>query len=250
MSKSQIQILFEKYKLNNDENAFIELYNLLEPLLKKVITDVTFIYEINIKRQKYHKIHEYEKRIGKKINMTKLMEKYKDEYIKIMYSEDYDRFKNPKYSLIYPFWELINKLTIEKVNKDIKKWNVSFEWYLATKFCDNYWLYIEKCLRRDFVKRKNYNKYKVISLDRKLEHISDSFLYKYGLYTTYDHTVSAVDLIDNFKTKLSNRENQVLELIIKGFSNKEIAKKLGISESNIAKIKNSIKSKLIDYIKV
>lgn len=240
------QLLFKKYKEYKDEDAFIELYNSIELLLKKAITDVTYIYGSNIKKQKYSKIYKYELAIKKNISMATLMENYKDEYIRSIGYADYDRFTNSKYSLIYPFWKLINDLSIEKTSNDMANSNITFGWYLATKFCDKYWLHIEMCLRRDLNKHKRSIN---ISYEKFIEDKTDTFYYENLLFTELDTPIYEEELLEEFKAILTNREKEVLDLLLLGCSHNQISQELQISEGNSFKIKSSIYSKLKELIK-
>jgi len=246
MGKNNQQLLFEKYKVYKDEEAFVELYSSIEFLLKKTITDVTYIFGPNIKKQKYSKIHKYELTIGKMISMATSMENYKEEYIRQIGYEDYDRYTNSKYTLIYPFWELINELSVEKTLSDMASSNITFGWYLATKFCDRYWLHIERCLRRDLSKHKRFKK---ISYEEFIECKTDSFYYENRLFTELDALIYEEELIEGLKKILTNREKEVLNLLLLGCSHNQISQELQISGDNSFKIKSSIYSKFKELIK-
>lgn len=247
LDNNKQHLLFIRYKTYKDEDAFVELYNSLERLLIKAITDVTYIFGPNIQKQKYSKIHKYELAIKKNISMATLMENYKDEYIRSIGYDDYDRFTNSKYSLIYPFWELINGLSIEKAFNDMTNNNIDFGWYLATKFCDRYWLHIEKCLRRDLNKHKRSIN---ISYEEFIEkNNNDSFYYENMLFTELDTPLYEEELLEEFKAILTNREKEVFDLLLLGFSHNQISQELQISEGNSFKIKSSIYSKFKELIR-
>lgn len=240
------QLLFKKYKTYKDEDAFVELYSSIEFLLIRSITDVTYIYGSNIKKQKYSKIYKYELAIKKNISMATLMENYKDEYIRSIGYDDYDRFTNSKYSLIYPFWELINDLSLEKTSSDMANSNITFGWYLATKFCDRYWLHIERCLRRDLNKHKRPIN---ISYEEFIENNTDSFYYENMLFTELDTLLYEEELLEEFKAILTNREKEVFDLLLLGCSHNQISQELQISEGNSFKIKSSLYSKFKGLIR-
>lgn len=247
MNKNKSEILFKRYKLYNHEFAFEQLYFNLEPLLKKVITNVTYVYKgSSIENQKYSKIHDIESALEKNLSMSALMEKYKDEYIKQMYCEDYNRYSNKKYSLSYPFWELVNELTLNDVLNDMKNWKTSFEWYLATKFCDKYWIYLEKCLRRDFGRYKTDNKktFQEISFEDQIKNREDSFYIKNDLFIQLDTLIFTKALLEELQENLTKREKQVYDLLLLGHSHNTISQSLNISLENSYKIKSSIESKL------
>lgn len=272
--------LLKNYILFNDSDAFQQLYSNIELRLKKVITDVTYIFVPKVKNQKGDKIHKIEDKLGMKINMHHIMELYKDEYIKKVYSVDYNRFTNPKYNLIYPFWQLLEKLKSKLIDKyqkkldktlpndtstiweyielELKTYKISTSKYLAMKFCDQYWLHIEKCLRRDYPERHTRNSHKekveyiedIITCSNTAKHnkSSNSMEYKNGLYSSLDTSI-AKEKTYNFESEkkvklmLSQRELEVLDLLLEGNCLKEIASKLNILPGNVSTVINRIKTK-------
>jgi hypothetical protein len=160
----KVKELLYQYKLEEGKNTLsksqqnevlVNLYNLMEPLLKwTIIGNITKIYSPKMRKQKYSKLYNLQKSFSSNINMNKFKinfsvacEKYLKDYI--------DQFgywdsNNPwNYSLIYPFWEVVERISLEKLEKSIGQYNNEYSYYLAIKFCDDYWNYICRCLRKD-----------------------------------------------------------------------------------------------------
>lgn len=260
-----IKELLIDFKVNNNHNSFIEIYNIMEYLLKKVITDVTYVYEYNAKnkrreqtklsKQKYYKIYQIEKRLEKKLSMRKIMEKYKIEFIQKYYSENYSTINSSYYSLIYPFYIFIEKSNFAKLKKAFTTWKASEAWILANKFCDFYWeKHIIPNLNRDYGKTTS-EQYNVTYL-KSMTLSGDSLIYKYHLYSDLEselningYDVDLKEILLIFQNTLKGRKKELFILMYQDFSKEDIMQILNISDKNYRKIKSELKLALFQYIK-
>jgi len=227
VNDEKVKSLLYKYKLVQEDNSnlnkqqqnevFVNLYYLMEPLLKWTITgDITKIYSPKVRMQKYAKLIKLQESLlsdenGKsfkfRFDFTSALEKYLKDYIQLYgYIDDSQPWN---YSFIYPFWELINKISLEKIEKSIEKYDNQYSYYLAVKFCDQYWNYIYKCIRRDLT-------IQMLSIDSIKHECSpngttnsfDKFQYKHNMYTLIDAD-SIDDILSSIKGILTNKEQQV-----------------------------------------
>jgi DNA-binding CsgD family transcriptional regulator len=261
VNDEEVKLLLYQYKLgqkknvlnkHQQNNVFISLYNIIEPLLKWTITgDITKIYSPKIRKQKYSKLiklqesllhNEYSKRFKIRFDLTSTLEKYLKDYIQLYgYINDSQPWK---YSFIYPFWELINKISLEKIQKSIGKYNNQYSYFLAVKFCDKYWDYIYKCVKRDLT-------LKILSIDSiksecshgKTTNSFDKFQYKHNMYTLIDAD-GTDDIFSSIKGILTEKEQQVLNLLADGYTHIEIAQILNITPEYSRKIKSRAAKKV------
>ncbi|WP_213818265.1 sigma factor-like helix-turn-helix DNA-binding protein [Garciella nitratireducens] len=260
---AKVEALLYKYKLGQkDKNQLnkqhqneilIELYYLMEPLLKWSITgDITKVYSKKIRNQKFSTLIEIQKSLSINnykcyaFDITSAFEKYLNDYIQLY---GYGDGSHPyEYSLIYPFWEMLNGTSLDKIEKSVMKYNNQYSYYLTIRFCDQYWSYIYKCVRRDLTMR-------VLSIDM-IRHkcnsddstnYFDKFQYKYNMFTLINK-----DELDNISSiieeKLTDREHQVLKLFTEGYSHKEIADILHITSANSRQIKKRASNKIKGYL--
>ena len=265
VNDEEVKFLLYQYKLGQKKNVlnkhqqndvFINLYNIIEPLLKWTITgDITKIYSPKVREKKYSKLIKLQKSLlpnknGNsfkfKFDFTSALEKYLKDYIQLYgYIDDSQPWN---YSLIYPFWELINKISLEKIEKSIDKYDNQYSYYLAVKFCDQYWDYIYKCIRRDLT-------IQVLSIDRIKHECSlndttnsfDKFQYKHNMYTLIDAD-SIDDILSSIKGILTEKEQQVLNLLIDGYTHIEIAQILNITPEYSRKIKSRAAKKVRSHL--
>jgi len=266
VNDEKVKSLLYKYKLVQEDNSnlnkqqqnevFVNLYYLMEPLLKWTITgDITKIYSPKVRMQKYAKLIKLQESLlsdenGKsfkfRFDFTSALEKYLKDYIQLYgYIDDSQPWN---YSFIYPFWELINKISLEKIEKSIEKYDNQYSYYLAVKFCDQYWDYIYKCIRRDLT-------IQVLSIDRIKHECSlndttnsfDKFQYKHNMYTLIDAD-SIDDILSSIKGILTNKEQQVLNLLIDGYTHIEIAQILNITPEYSRKIKSRAAKKVRSHL--
>ena len=140
----KVKSLLCQYKNKNEYSSnkqqyndiFVSLYNLMEPLLKWSITgNITKVYSPKIRNQKYYKLYKIQESFKNdkrsfKLNFSLASERYLKNYI-----EAYGYTNNAfpwDYSLIYPFWEILNKISLEKIQKSVKYRN-DYSYYLAVK---------------------------------------------------------------------------------------------------------------------
>ena len=225
----------------------------MEPLLKWTITgDITKIYSPKIRKKKYSKLvklqeslmtNEYDKSFKFKFDFTSASKRYLNDYIQLY---GYINDSRPwNYSLIYPFWELVNKISLDKIEKSVEKYDNQYSYYLAVKFCDQYWNYIYKCIKRDLTLQ-------ILSIDRikyecfsdKTTNSFDKFQYKHNMYTLIDFD-DTDDIFSSIKEILEEKEQKVLKLITDGYSHAEIANMLNISPQYSRKIKSRAAKKII-----
>jgi DNA-binding CsgD family transcriptional regulator len=266
VNDEEVKSLLYKYKLVQEDKSnlnkqqqnevFINLYYLMEPLLKWTITgDITKIYSPKVRKQKYAKLIKLQESLlsdenGKsfkfRFDFTSALEKYLKDYIQLYgYIDDSQPWN---YSFIYPFWELINKISLEKIEKSIEKYDNQYSYYLAVKFCDQYWNYIYKCIRRDLT-------IQVLSIDSIKHECSsnnttnsfDKFQYKHNMYTLIDAD-SIDDILSSIKGILTNKEQQVLNLLIDGYTHIEIAQILNITPEYSRKIKSRAAKKVRSHL--
>jgi DNA-binding CsgD family transcriptional regulator len=262
VNDEKVKSLLYKYKLVQEDNSnlnkqqqnevFVNLYYLMEPLLKWTITgDITKIYSPKVRMQKYAKLIKLQESLlsdenGKsfkfRFDFTSALEKYLKDYIQLYgYIDDSQPWN---YSFIYPFWELINKISLEKIEKSIEKYHNQYSYYLAVKFCDQYWNYIYKCIRRDLT-------IQVLSIDSIKHECSsndttnsfDKFQYKHNMYTLIDAD-SIDDILSSIKGILTEKEQQVLNLLADGYTHIEIAQILNITPEYSRKIKSRAAKKV------
>jgi hypothetical protein len=258
-----IELLYQ-YKLEEGKNTLsksqqnevlINLYNLMEPLLKWTITgNITKIYSPKMRKQKYSKLYNLQKSFSSNINMNKFKinfsvacEKYLKDYI--------DQFgywdsNNPwNYSLIYPFWEVVERISLEKLEKSIGQYNNEYSYYLAIKFCDDYWNYICRCLRKDLALQ-------ILSID-KIKHecnssvspnYFDRFLFSNHIYNSTNEIQSIETLLSDIKSLLTCREWELWGLFIQGYTHAEIAAKLNITTEYSRQLKTRIFKKLRTHL--
>ena len=266
VNDEKVKSLLYKYKLvqadksnlnkQKQNEVFVNLYYLMEPLLKWTITgDITKIYSPKVRKQKYAKLIKLQESLlsdenGKsfkfRFDFTSALEKYLKDYIQLYgYIDDSQPWN---YSFIYPFWELINKISLEKIEKSIEKYDNQYSYYLAVKFCDQYWNYIYKCIRRDLT-------IQVLSIDSIKHECSpngttnsfDKFQYKHNIYTLIDAD-SIDDILSSIKGILTNKEQQVLNLLIDGYTHIEIAQILNITPEYSRKIKSRAAKKVRSHL--
>jgi len=266
VNDEKVKSLLYKYKLVQEDNSnlnkqqqnevFVNLYYLMEPLLKWTITgDITKIYSPKVRMQKYAKLIKLQESLlsdenGKsfkfRFDFTSALEKYLKDYIQLYgYIDDSQPWN---YSFIYPFWELINKISLEKIEKSIEKYDNQYSYYLAVKFCDQYWNYIYKCIRRDLT-------IQMLSIDSIKHECSpngttnsfDKFQYKHNMYTLIDAD-SIDDILSSIKGILTNKEQQVLNLLIDGYTHIEIAQILNITPEYSRKIKSRAAKKVRSHL--
>jgi DNA-binding CsgD family transcriptional regulator len=266
VNDEKVKSLLYKYKLVQEDNSnlnkqqqnevFVNLYYLMEPLLKWTITgDITKIYSPKVRMQKYAKLIKLQESLlsdenGKsfkfRFDFTSALEKYLKDYIQLYgYIDDSQPWN---YSFIYPFWELINKISLEKIEKSIKKYDNQYSYYLAVKFCDQYWNYIYKCIRRDLT-------IQVLSIDSIKHECSsndttnsfDKFQYKHNMYTLID-TNGTDDIFSSIRGILTEKEQQVLNLLMDGYTLTEIAQILNITPEYSRKIKSRAAKKVRSHL--
>ena len=265
VNDEEVKFLLYQYKLGQKKNVlnkhqqndvFINLYNIIEPLLKWTITgDITKIYSPKVRKQKYAKLIKLQESLlpnenGKsfkfRFDFTSALEKYLKDYIQLYgYIDDSQPWN---YSFIYPFWELINKISLEKIEKSIEKYDNQYSYYLAVKFCDQYWNYIYKCIRRDLT-------IQVLSIDSIKHECSsndttnsfDKFQYKHNMYTLIDAD-SIDDILSSIKGILTEKEQQVLNLLIDGYTHIEIAQILNITPEYSRQIKARAGKKIRSHL--
>jgi DNA-binding CsgD family transcriptional regulator len=266
VNDEKVKSLLYKYKLvqadksnlnkQQQNEVFVNLYYLMEPLLKWTITgDITKIYSPKVRKQKYAKLIKLQESLlsdenGKsfkfRFDFTSALEKYLKDYIQLYgYIDDSQPWN---YSFIYPFWELINKISLEKIEKSIEKYDNQYSYYLAVKFCDQYWNYIYKCIRRDLT-------IQVLSIDSIKHECSsndttnsfDKFQYKHNMYTLIDAD-SIDDILSSIKGILTEKEQQVLNLLIDGYTHIEIAQILNITPEYSRKIKSRAAKKIRSHL--
>jgi len=266
VNDEKVKSLLYKYKLvqadksnlnkQKQNEVFVNLYYLMEPLLKWTITgDITKIYSPKVRKQKYAKLIKLQESLlsdenGKsfkfRFDFTSALEKYLKDYIQLYgYIDDSQPWN---YSFIYPFWELINKISLEKIEKSIEKYDNQYSYYLAVKFCDQYWNYIYKCIRRDLT-------IQVLSIDSIKHECSsndttnsfDKFQYKHNMYTLIDAD-SIDDILSSIKGILTEKEQQVLNLLIDGYTHIEIAQILNITPEYSRKIKSRAAKKVRSHL--
>lgn len=260
----KVKELLYQYKLEEGKNTLskslqnevlINLYNLMEPLLKWTITgNITKIYSPKMRKQKYSKLYNLQKSFSSNINMNKFKinfsvacEKYLKDYI--------DQFgywdsNNPwNYSLIYPFWEVVERISLEKLEKSIGQYNNEYSYYLAIKFCDDYWNYICRCLRKDLALQ-------ILSID-KIKHecnssvspnYFDRFLFSNHIYNSTNEIQSIETLLSDIKSLLTCREWELWGLFIQGYTHAEIAAKLNITTEYSRQLKTRIFKKLRTHL--
>ncbi|WP_129723868.1 RNA polymerase sigma factor [Xylanivirga thermophila] len=263
VNDEKVKDLLYKYKLGQKDKSrlnkqqqneiLIELYYLMEPLLKWSITgDITKVYSKKIRNQKFSKLVKIQKSLSVRryqysvLDVTSAFEKYLNDYIQLYgYTDD----SHPReYSLIYPFWEMLNKTSLDKIEKSVMKYNNQYSYYLTIRFCDQYWSYIYKCVRRDLAMQ-------ILSIDMirhrynsdDLTNYFDKFQYKHNMFTLIDddkldNVLSTINLI------LTDKEQQVLKLFTEGYSHTEIADILKITSANSRQIKKRASDKIIDYL--
>lgn len=281
--------LLKSILLYGSEDALIQLYSNIEPLLKKVISNVTIMYNDSFRKKLYYNIYIIEKEFRETgfsdyISMAELTEDYKTEFIEANCSESYNEFNHDNYSLLTPFWELLHKLKVKHLDKLRKSWgfcisksfyksakikgNLNLKYakniinkkiwdsivkeidtykytyanYLATKFCDQYWLFLKKCLRRDFHQRKNRNKDLYVE-DLKIKYSSDFVASICEQTPDIETSIFIKETICEFKKCLSPKETLVFDLLLNDYLDKEIESALNISNCNLRKIKCSIHKK-------
>ena len=265
VNDEEVKFLLYQYKLGQKKNVlnkhqqndvFINLYNIIEPLLKWTITgDITKIYSPKVREKKYSKLIKLQKSLlpnenGNsfkfKFDFTSALEKYLKDYIQLYgYIDDSQPWN---YSLIYPFWELINKISLEKIEKSIDKYDNQYSYYLAVKFCDQYWNYIYKCIRRDLtiqVLSIDSIKYECYSNDT--TNSFDKFQYKHNMYTLIDAD-GTDDIFSSIKGILTEKEQQVLNLLIDGYTHIEIAQILNITPEYSRQIKARAGKKIRSHL--
>lgn len=260
----KVKKLLYQYKLEEGKNTLsksqqnevlVNLYNLMEPLLKWTITgNITKIYSPKMGKQKYSKLYNLQKSFSSNINMNKFKinfsvacEKYLKDYI--------DQFgywdsNNPwNYSLIYPFWEVVERISLEKLEKSIGQYNNEYSYYLAIKFCDDYWNYICRCLRKDLALQ-------ILSID-KIKHecnssvspnYFDRFLFSNHIYNSTNEIQSTETLLSDIKSLLTCREWELWGLFIQGYTHAEIAAKLNITTEYSRQLKTRIFKKLRTHL--
>ncbi|MDH7565966.1 MAG: sigma factor-like helix-turn-helix DNA-binding protein [Clostridiales bacterium] len=266
VNDEKVKSILYKYKLVQEDKSnlnkqqqnevFVNLYYLMEPLLKWTITgDITKIYSPKVRKQKYVKLIKLQESLlsdenGKsfkfRFDFTSALEKYLKDYIQLYgYIDDSQPWN---YSLIYPFWKLINKISLEKIEKSIDKYDNQYSYYLAVKFCDQYWDYIYKCIRRDL-------RIQVLSIDSIKHECSsndttnsfDNFQYKHNMYTLIDAD-SIDDILYSIKGILTEKEQQVLNLLMDGYTLTEIAQILNITPEYSRKIKSRAAKKVRSHL--
>jgi hypothetical protein len=266
VNDEKVKSLLHKYKLVQEDKSnlnkqqqnevFVNLYYLMEPLLKWTITgDITKIYSPKVRKQKYAKLIKLQESLlsdenGKsfkfKFDFTSALEKYLKDYIQLYGYIDDSQPCN--YSLIYPFWKLINNIPLEKIEKSIDKYDNQYSYYLAVKFCDQYWDYIYKCIRRDL-------RIQVLSIDSIKHECSsndttnsfDNFQYKHNMYTLIDAD-GTDDVFPNIKGILTEKEQQLLNLLMDGYTLTEIAQILNITPEYSRKIKSRAVKKIRSHL--
>ena len=266
INDKKVKSLLYMYKLGQEDKSnlnkhhqneiFVNLYYLMEPLLKWTITgDITKIYSPKIRKQRYSKLielqdsllcNQYDKSFKFKFDFTSVYGRYFNDYIQLYgYTDD---SKPWNYTLIYPFWELVNKISLDKIEKTLEKFDNQYSYYLAVKFCDQYWDYIYKCVKRDLTLQ-------ILSIDRiKYECSSDEttnsfdkFQYKHNMYTLID-TNGTDDIFSSIRGILDEKEQQVLKLFIDGYTHTEIAQILNITPKYSRKIKSRAGKKIRSHL--
>ena len=259
VNDEKVKKLLYQYKLEKSKNilskseqneTFINLYNVTEPLLKWAITgDITKIYSSKIRKQKYFKLYDLQKSFFCDINTKKFKidfsaacEKYLKDYID---QYGYWESNNPwNYSLIYPFWEVVERVTLEKLEKSVEQYNNEYSYYLAIKFCDDYWNYIYKCVRKDLA-------FQMLSIDEIKNDCSNDSSYHFDRFLFSNHIYSNINEIEDIKTLLSDIKNiltydewKLWTLFIQGYRHAEIAKIFNISPENSRQLKSRILKKI------
>ena len=142
----------------------------------------------------------------------------------------------------------MNKISLDKIEKTLEKFDNQYSYYLAIKFCDQYWDYIYKCVKRDLTLQ-------ILSIDRiKYECSSDEttnsfdkFQYKHNMYTLID-TNGTDDIFSSIRGILDEKEQQVLKLFIDGYTHTEIAQILNITPKYSRKIKSRAAKKVRSHL--
>lgn len=255
--------LLYQYKLEKGKNllsksrqneTLINLYNLMEPLLKWTITgDITKIYSSKIRKQKYFKLYDLQKSFSSdtntkkfKIDFSTACEKYLKDYID---QYGYWDSNNPwNYSLIYPFWEVVERVTLEKLEKSVEKYNNEYSYYLAIKFCDDYWNYIYRCVRRDLALQM----FSIDGIKHECNNDSynyfDRFLYNHHICIPTNEIEDIETLLLEIKNILTCREWELWNLFIQGYTHTEISKKLNITPVHSRQLKSRVFKKIRTHL--
>lgn len=243
-------MLLKQYKLEGNYEAVWQLYKNIEYLLKKSLKDPFYIYPDSIKNQRYYKFYVIEKRINKKISIKNLLENYRIEFIQQNYLLNYLSEHGNNYSLDLCFIDFLDEITCEGTEKYIKKFilrnSVDCKFYIRMKFCDMYWRFIEKCLRRDFPNQRKGKSYSSRLSSSKLTFNSKNLtdLSKCSSGSSFINSILIKETIDEFKQVLNDRDKSIIDFLAKGDSYDEICETLEIKNGNLRKRINGIRSKL------
>lgn len=213
-------------------DKFVELYKLMEPLLRWCISgDLTKVYSTEIIKRRYSVLNRLEKKYPpeKPFSFSLATQRYLKNYIDDL---GFTNIFEPN-SLFTPFWEVLNSLSLERIEKDTAKYHYKYSYYLLVKFCDKYWNYVYRCVRRDLQSQTC----SLYSYDDK---------YTYEQYCISE-LANDVDW-DTLRNALTQREQQVWDLLLKGYTHVEIGKKLDISPEYSRKIKERFKKRLMPLL--
>lgn len=251
VNDKNVRKLFFQYNRQQSQRneTLINLYNIMEPLLKWTITgDITKIYSSKIKKQKYSKLYNLQKSFSNgrntspKINFTIAFERYLKEYID---QYGYWDSNSWNYSLIYPFWEVVEKVSLEDLEKSVVQYNNEYSYYLAIRFCDDYWNHIYKCVRKDLA-------FRMLSIDEIQQKCNDSespysfdeFQFSNRIYNSMNDIDTTETLISDIKNVLTCEEWYLVNLYIEGYTHAEVSAKSDITPENSRQMKSRIIKKL------
>lgn len=258
-----IYINLINYSETRNEQSLKTLHLLLYKDFFRVIKNPFYLLPDKIKNQRISKLAsaegQFNKRLNKKfsegnnyklhINNASFFETYKKIFLdEICSTEDYQ--DNSKYSLINPLWEVLNSLDIDKATATTNNYNFTYKKYLILKFSDYYWKYLANKLRNDYINFLNLstslNELETKTNENGDTYFFDIFQFKYNLYLELESNRFTEETFNDFIIKhFSQREIEVINLLINGYNLKQISVILNVAESTVRNQKYSIKKKIL-----
>ncbi|MFL0270115.1 helix-turn-helix domain-containing protein [Candidatus Clostridium radicumherbarum] len=257
-----ININLRNFLETGSEQSLETLHMLIKGEFMKVLNWPFYLLPKKIRNQRISKLASTEEDLNKRLNKDNNYNEYKFHIINYIFfdiykksfldevcSIDYYDGRIKKYSFINPLWEVLNSININKMNDTVKKCNLLFKDYLILKFSDYYWNYLIGKLRHDYINYLNLsismNELECKTSENGDTYYLDIFQSKNNLFIELKSYIADEETFNKFlNNHFSKKEITVINLLIKGYTSKDVSKILHVSDSTVRNQKASIKKKL------
>jgi DNA-binding CsgD family transcriptional regulator len=145
---------------------------------------------------------------------------------------------------------MLQKLSMDRIESEVAKYKSNYSYYLAVKFCDQYWEYIYKCVRRDLKLSVEYfSDIEEGFGNNEIQQSFDKFQYRNKLYSLIeDSTDFDSEHYESLRKCLNAKELSVLKLFADGYTHIEVGRILEITPENSRQILKRLRVKTIKVL--